>query len=96
MITFWQEVLSSLVYPPSVHTLNWLSTLPYLNLCIVLMFADVWLAYIKMEMGHDKGTAASVSQLYWRAKKTLKPERIEAFTQQHTLLQNGHLDELEH
>lgn len=45
---------------------------------------DIWIDYMKLEVGHSSGSLSSNSVLYWRAKKMLKPVYLKEF--QHRLM----------
>ncbi|XP_023647497.2 U3 small nucleolar RNA-associated protein 6 homolog [Paramormyrops kingsleyae] len=51
---------------------------------------DLWLGYIKEELG-SRGNAENSGTIHWRAMKSLEGERVERFVTQYTLLQTGHI-----
>ncbi|CAL8332980.1 unnamed protein product [Merluccius merluccius] len=51
---------------------------------------DLWLAYIKEELG-PRGQPENCGKLHWRAMKLLEGESVERFVSKYTLLQTGHL-----
>ncbi|XP_077380204.1 U3 small nucleolar RNA-associated protein 6 homolog [Festucalex cinctus] len=51
---------------------------------------DLWLAYIKEEMG-PLGQPENCGKIHWRAMKFVEGESVERFTAKYTLLQTGHL-----
>ncbi|XP_029456568.1 U3 small nucleolar RNA-associated protein 6 homolog isoform X2 [Rhinatrema bivittatum] len=52
---------------------------------------DLWLEYIKEELGHHQGKPENCGQIHWRALKMLQGEQVEDFVSKYTLLQTGHL-----
>ncbi|KAM9301964.1 U3 small nucleolar RNA-associated protein 6 homolog [Gastrophryne carolinensis] len=52
---------------------------------------DLWLSYIKEELGHPGGKPESCGAIHWRAMKVLQGEDVERFVNKYTLLQTGHL-----
>ncbi|XP_005993819.1 U3 small nucleolar RNA-associated protein 6 homolog [Latimeria chalumnae] len=53
--------------------------------------ADLWLDYIKEEIGHTQGKPENSGKIHWRAMKMLEGEQVEYFISKYTLLQTGHL-----
>ncbi|XP_008693591.1 U3 small nucleolar RNA-associated protein 6 homolog [Ursus maritimus] len=49
--------------------------------------ADLWMDYIKEELGHPHGRPENCGQIYWRAMKMLQGESAEVFVAKHALHQ---------
>ncbi|MEE6507023.1 hypothetical protein FKM82_007951 [Ascaphus truei] len=52
---------------------------------------DLWLDYIKAELGHAEGQPENCGPIHWRAMKMLQGDDVEHFVSKYTLLQTGHL-----
>ncbi|EFB26154.1 hypothetical protein PANDA_000145, partial [Ailuropoda melanoleuca] len=49
--------------------------------------ADLWMDYIKEELGHPRGRPENCGQIYWRAMKMLQGESAEVFVAKHAVHQ---------
>ena len=64
----------------------------HIRLCfvIVTIYAiGLWLRYLKYEATSAGGDLSNVGKLYWRALKTLSPDLVSDFINDHTLLHNS-------
>ncbi|KAM4692039.1 U3 small nucleolar RNA-associated protein 6 homolog [Rhinophrynus dorsalis] len=52
---------------------------------------DLWLDYIKEELGHPEGKPEHCGPIHWRAMKMLQGDNVEEFVSKYALLQTGHL-----
>lgn len=50
---------------------------------------DLWLAYVKVELTHNKGRPENAGTLHWRALKALQGSHVQEFVSKYTLLQSG-------
>lgn len=54
-----------------------------------MIFSDLWVDYIRLEMTHPKGKPENIGQIHFRALKSLSGELNQTFVTKCTLLQNG-------